>query len=356
MIFRRSYFLILISAFPLLLSFYSQQWKGTIKQDKGVEIIENPSLPIFEETILELMPDFIIPCDDKKAGYLFFEITDIAVDQRRFIYIYDRKASTIFIFNEQGIFVRKIGRSGSGPGELDGVSEIEVANHHLYALGSAGMRIHVFDEAGTYKNTLKTPGTLSSLRANETGLFFARLFDRQFYSIIHFGPDKNILRSFGKENWEKPRFWQNILSYEISPIGDVIVGDSSDYKLFVFTIDGRHKKTITKKFEPIKIPNSELNYLKNKNAGLFEIPTYYDPFWLLFVDDEGRIIVNTHIFLAGPEKAFYDLFSPEGKYLSTFSLDYYKKLIWKGNHLYAVSEDNEGFPIVKVFKVRWKTE
>jgi|GEM_PF-3761234 len=280
----------------------------------------------------------------------------MAIDENGFTYLYDRKGSAVFVFNDQGKYIRKIGRAGSGPGELDGVSEIEVAHHHLYALGSAGMRIHVFDEAGIYKNTLKTPGTLSSLRVNETGLFFARLFDRQSYRIIHFGPDKNILRSFGKENWEKPRFWQNILSYEISPTGDVIVGDSSNYKFFVYSVDGRQKKTITKNIRPIKIPISELNYLKNKNAGLFEIPIYYDPFWLLFVDDEGRIIVNTHIFLAGPEKAFYDLFSPEGKYLSSFSLDYYKKLIWKGNHLYAVSEDYEGFPIVKVFKVRWKTE
>ncbi|MBN1938096.1 MAG: 6-bladed beta-propeller, partial [Candidatus Aminicenantes bacterium] len=285
--------LLLLMADSGVFPFARQQWEGAIKRENGIEIIENPSVPIFNESILELMPEFVIGCDDKKAGYVILEITDMAIDESGFIYLYDRKGAAIFVFNEQGNYIRKFGRAGTGPGELDGVSEIEVADRHLFALGSAGFRIHVFKDDGIYENTILTPGTLSGLRVDKKKRFFAKRFTQKIYQIIQFGMDSTISHSYQKKAWEEPRFWQNLMSYELFPNGDIIAGESSDYKLSVYDLDGRHKKTITKKYNPIKLPIPEIEYLQKKNTGLFKIPVNYDPFWSIFLDDDGRIIVNT---------------------------------------------------------------
>jgi hypothetical protein len=341
---------------PFFLHSTPQQWEGKIKTENGVVIVENPAKPIASDNSLELSPEFVIPGNDKMGAYSLVRVNDMAVDENGVIYLYDRKESSIFIFNTQGKFLRKFGRAGLGPGELDGVSEIEVFGRRLFALAAMTYRVHIFEIDGTYLESLTIPTPLNSLHIDKEGRFFAELFSRQIYSIVQCDSEMKVKTTYADKKWEAPRFWQFLISYTLSPEGDIIVGTSSGYGLDVYENNGRLKKTIHKNSKPIPLPKAEVKYLENMKASFFAIPTTYDPFYNLYSDDQGRIIINTHTFLAGPKTAFYDVFSSEGKFFANFELPYYSQLIWKNGRLYVVDEDDEGYPLVRVFKVRWKTE
>jgi len=52
------------------------------------------------------------------------------------------------------------------------------------------------------------------------------------------------------------------------------------------------------------------------------------------------------------EEDYYDVFDSEGKYIVRISLKY-TPLVWKNKKLYMIEEDEEGFQIVKRYKVTW---
>ena len=83
-------------------------------------------------------------------------------------------------------------------------------------------------------------------------------------------------------------------------------------------------------------------------------PEYYEPFYRFYIDEEGRIIVNTHYRLVGDKENAFDILSPEGKFLATIQLKYFSTCLWANKRLYAVEEDEGGFPVVKVYRVIWK--
>ena len=50
---------------------------------------------------------------------IFNKIVDIAVDSQNDMYILDSKEKVLYKFSEEGMFQKKIGRQGQGPGEFE---------------------------------------------------------------------------------------------------------------------------------------------------------------------------------------------------------------------------------------------
>jgi hypothetical protein len=238
-----------------------------------------------------------------------------------------------------------------GPGELSGVSEIEIANDYLYALSTIGRRMHIFSIEGDFKKSVILPGALSQLRVDHFKNIYGILYLGQTYEMVEF--DKNIQnkKTYNSRKWEEPRLFQALMTFDLSINGDIIVGNPSDYEYYIYNPRENEKKLIKKLHKPIRIP--ELDIERYKTSG-WKIPEYYEAYYRIYADDNGKIIVNTRTSLNGQAKNFYDLFENDGKYLSSFAIDAYKNLIWKRDHLYAIDEDKEGNQIVRVFKIRWK--
>lgn len=87
-------------------------------------------------------------------------------------------------------------------------------------------------------------------------------------------------------------------------------------------------------------------------------PKYCPAFRNLSVDEEGRIFVGTYEKMEDKlHYYFFDVFDVEGRYIAKVSVelkDYRYPLLWKNKKLYIIDETEEGFQLIKKYKVTWK--
>jgi hypothetical protein len=328
-----------------------QTWKGTSRSEAGVTIVENPAKPIYEENILELIPEFIIPGDDKNGQYTLFRIGDVSVDDQGRIYVLDIRDFSVKVFDDHGRYLRNIGRSGIGPGELDSCYEIEVASDSLYALSTGSRRIHIFRLNGQYQKSLQAPAFLSQIRVDRGGNIFGIEHNPPLDKIVYCDSNFKIDKTYAsRKPWNQILF-TSWLSFDLGMNGDIVVGNPSDYEFFVYGRSGELKKIIKKKSDPIRIPDEDI---KRYRASVERLPKYFEAYYRVFADDQGHFLVNTHYFLSAGNKAFFDVFDEGGKYLSSFDLKNNLHILWKNGRLYTADEDKDGLPVVRVFKALWK--
>jgi len=89
--------------------------------------------------------------------------------------------------------------------------------------------------------------------------------------------------------------------------------------------------------------------------------THFPPFDLFFPDDEGRLFVKTYEKLEASGKYSVDVFDNEGRFLTRTALKVgheialnQDKYLIKGGRLYASEYNEEGFPVLKKYKIIWK--
>ena len=98
------------------------------------------------------------------------------------------------------------------------------------------------------------------------------------------------------------------------------------------------------------------NFSKNNQNFRQRFPSF-DQF---FTDDEGHLFVKTYVKLKGTDKYITDVFDPEGRYLcqtalkvgDEISLDQ-DKFVIKDNMLYSGETDEDGFPVLKRYRITW---
>lgn len=102
-----------------------------------------------EEWTLELRSDVVIGGQSADAQSAFYEPTDLGVDGRGRVYVLDSGNSRVQVFEPDGAYLRTLGRSGEGPGDLrrpeglwvypDGeVVVADTGNRRLQPYGASG--------------------------------------------------------------------------------------------------------------------------------------------------------------------------------------------------------------------------
>jgi len=94
-------------------------WKGTIETIDGVTVVKNPIEPIYPEEVLIIEEELSIGYDEEDENYMFTYISHICVDGNGRIYVLDRRESHVKLFDQNGLYIRTIGRQGQGPGEFN---------------------------------------------------------------------------------------------------------------------------------------------------------------------------------------------------------------------------------------------
>jgi hypothetical protein len=128
-------------------------WAGTIETlDSGVMLITSPAEGVwnagdawrFEEV-------FRVGVVEGEASELFGEIVAVEMDESGRVFILDRQAREIRVFDEKGQFVRVIGGPGQGPGEFsDPVGLGWGAEGELWVVDQRASRYLAFDSAGAF--------------------------------------------------------------------------------------------------------------------------------------------------------------------------------------------------------------
>lgn len=97
----------------------------------------------------------------------------MSADSSGRIYVSDVKANEVLIFNKDGSFVRKIGRTGQGPGEFNMVGRALMTSRGLAVLDRSNARIQYFDDRGRFVDSIKLTKSYGDMAIGSDGTVFA---------------------------------------------------------------------------------------------------------------------------------------------------------------------------------------
>jgi len=98
---------------------------------------------------------------------VFGRVVDLAADDERNVYVLDDRAGEVRVFSPAGEYMRTLGRSGSGPGELNRPSHIDVRGGVVTVLNPGG-RSSSFTLTGELVASETLPfGSLSAARVDD---------------------------------------------------------------------------------------------------------------------------------------------------------------------------------------------
>ncbi|WP_419166619.1 6-bladed beta-propeller [Candidatus Palauibacter sp.] len=99
----------------------------------------------------------------------FEEVGDIEADAEGNMYILDRGARSVAIFDREGRFRLAIGREGEGPGEFVSPHRLAWNGEDLAVLDRQALRISVFDRSGALRDTWTDPLWTSVFELSSVG-------------------------------------------------------------------------------------------------------------------------------------------------------------------------------------------
>ena len=342
------------------------EWKGSIAEVDGVTIVKNPKEPMYSESVVSLKEELSIGEAEGRKEYMFSQIRNIAVDDEENIYVLDRKEFHIKVFDKDGEYLRTFGEKGQGPGEFNRPSSILITPQNEIMVADSRV-LHFFTLQGEF---------IKSLSAAKIQFFGRTSMDSQSsiyamtatinmekgistYELKKFDSNLNFLNTVasipGPKAGEPFDPFIPVFFWKIYENDNIIYGYQKNYELLVFNPKGKLIKKIVKEHTPLKITEEE----KEKSPGdslpplKYALSQFHTAFFTFSLDDEARIIVQTWEKTEDRERYYYDVFDPEGKYIAKISFKF-RPQIWKKHKLYTIEEDEEGFQMVKRYKVAWK--
>ncbi len=126
------------------------------------------------------------------------------------ICINDQKAHQIFMFNEQGKFIKKIGREGQGPGEFGNPFSMAVTSESLLVGDNSHRRIQIFDFEGNYLQGIKVRNSYLDMEISQNGLIYAVPLRRSYESLLInvINSQGRSVNSFGRLRFGDESNWQ----------------------------------------------------------------------------------------------------------------------------------------------------
>jgi len=190
---------LLVVGLGLMMGCSHPEMTYSTEENDGVTFIKNLKL---EYSDLKLIPELIF--GDEESDVYFSRISQVLQLSNDEILVLDSDQNQIFVFDNQGDFLRKIGRKGQGPGELNNPFGIVETNDNFLIVADTGnARIESFDFKGNYLNSelvqedspgrmfISKDGTIYNHNATgrfgwkETSLF--KSYNNKFKRIGEFG-------------------------------------------------------------------------------------------------------------------------------------------------------------------------
>jgi hypothetical protein len=370
-------FALMIVSSLAFLSFSGQRqakWLGTKEDVDGVTVVKNPKQPMYRENVCTIKQDLSEGQAEGQEEYMFGGIASLAVDDSGEIYVADWRAMQIRVFDQDGKFLRTIGRQGQGPGEFTGIQSIQITPHkELMLHDHVQKKLVFFSLAGQFLrskyfsislgiNGRLNPHSPLYCDSRETCYIVTIVFEKGLRAHLEFlkikgdlnyvtmarTPDHDATRSIA-------RFGLTELYCQLMGKDHVLMGYSKNYELQIFNSEGKVIKKILRDYDPVPVSEEEKNeeqkrYEPDKKV---EFPRYHFPMSFLAADDEGRIFVRTWEKPADGKGYFFDIFDSEGRYFGRIPLEFKPEIIKKGK-IYSIETDEAGYNYVRRYKITWK--
>jgi len=338
-------------------------WRGTIEERGGVIIVKNPKEPLYDNQKISFEENLLL--GDSKQGdeYLFNVVVYVVVDDRGRIYVADSNENHIKIFDKEGKYLKTFGRKGQAPGEFDYIYKLQISpQKELVVYDGYRKSLSFFTLEGHF---IRSISILKSHPYNfrvdsKNNIYIHSIYmnmdsKTEIHAISFYDSDMNFVTEVAKtapRDWSIP-FLPGIW-WTLDDRDNLLYGFNKSYELLLLGPDGKLKMKIAKDFEPVEVPKEEREKrIKNMRIEKVKnIPRIYPAYnWFIF-DDEGRVIIKTWKRGEKDNEFFYDIFSSEGKYIFNILLKG-RPIVWKNNNLYSIEEDEEGYDVVKRYKITW---
>jgi hypothetical protein len=359
-------FVILIGISGVLASQQARHpgWKGTITDESGIQVVRNPSEPLYGEFSFDLKEDFRLGGDPEKEAYYFPKGAVLSVGQEGDLLVADYGNRRVQMFDNEGVYIRTIGRQGQGPGEymFPGGAHFD-ADGNIWVDG--GRQIVVFSKDGNFvRNVPLITRTLMRKILRPGGSLIGTLqpqlaSDGPKLELVKIEADGKASRTIAEFRNELSQAKEAIAFHHYSTwivfasvsADAVAYGFSGDYKIFFADSEGKVSLILTKAEKLQAISDAEKDETREKGLffqagsnqkgmGVF-FPDHRPCFAQFLADDAGRLyVLRVKSILDKDALTSVDVFSREGIYLY--------RMVWtvrpaaiRSGYLYDVREDPE---------------
>jgi len=339
------------------------EWQGTIEVVDGVTVVKNPKEPMYGEDVFSLEEELSIGVAEGAEEYMFLNAREVVVDNRERIFVSDLRGVHIKVFDKFGNYITTIGRQGQGPGEFGRITNIQItAGNELMVYERMGFKLTFFSLDGDYIRTVLLKGIQAFwIRENSKGNYFESTVEfqgqygtntfRVATEVKEYGSDLAFIKTIAKDRFRNANVPLRHDMLARFPSFDLIIcGYKDSYEFQIINLEGEIVRKVSRDYSPIEISEEEKTkrHLPKSN----ELPKYFPAFQDFSVDEEGRIYVQLFERQMDGDKFYYDVFGPEGKYVAKVRLNALPQY-WKNSKMYSIEVDEEGFQVVKRYKVTW---
>lgn len=381
-------------------------WQGTVRDSAGVFLVENPAVGVWGRGEVPVVREVLrIGRVEGEAEYQFGEIGGVNVDNAGVIYVGERQAREIRVYDREGRFLRRIGRPGSGPGELGagGTSVFFGPGDTLIVPDPGQRRVNIFLRDGSFVRSYPLSATEGVSRrwapAPDSGLL-QQLRQLSLPGREDTGPDIVVRRGwagvildtvlvlppvvglrFGGGGAPTMTLFEPEPVWGVAGDGRLFFAVNSEYRIEVRSLTGELLRVIRKEFEPRRVDAADRRLLFDHISERFErqgippaalvallqgieIADHYPAFaglmegpagtlWVQQIQTARRVAAGSGTFtpaeLGAPE---WDAFDREGRFLGVVTLPpRFQPQVVHGNRIYGVARDELDVPYVMVVEM-----
>jgi len=321
----------------------------------GIKVVINPKYPRDGVWTLQLEEELSIG-DEMSENYLFDSPGEIRVGEGGKIYVSDWGVTNVRGFDEDGQYIRTIGRKGQGPGEFETIRFCLSSDGKTYFMDVVNSRISILDAEGNFISSFKalnlSTGHFPIYSDKDNNIYFSREFRREkdrYRMTIHrcnpsgeellnygeFLGDRLILHERDGKMMQSRRSVSPITVWIVTHDGRLYAGYSGTYRINVYEPNGSLSFKFGREYDPIA--DTE-NWLSGTSDFL---PAFYRN-WQF--DDDGNLWIEL-LRTIGQEEIVYDVFSPEGIYMNQFRVEH-RIFCIKDGKAYCIVHSEQGLPLI----------
>ena len=338
-------------------------WRGTISEENGVTIIKNPAKPMYTEQVLTLAKELTVGGAGTGGDAAFSSLEGFDIDEDENIFILSAKDAAVFVYDRSGMFMRKFGRRGQGPGELLTPAAISIRADRVM-ISDLARKISFFSLSGDFINSFSVGqylllGTSLDARGNIYGLEAGMSGDNPAFKLLKFDQEMKLKGELARYLVPEPQKgldpFMSSPFFQIGPDNTVIFSRPESYIFEYYDDNGKLIRQVKKAYKPVRITDEEKNEMKQKLPSHQGSRFAYHPGCGIFVcNDQGWLLVQTFEKSAAGYYIF-DVFDEQGRFLTRIPLPGEPK-IWKKSKLYCREEDEAGFQLLIRYSLKSKLE
>jgi hypothetical protein len=297
-------------------------------------VIVNPAQPLNLKAGRVVTLKETMRIQDTGEGFYFREVWDIKVAPDRTLFIKDVE-DQVLQFDPRGKFIRSLMKKGSGPGELNEISEIFLTKDHVYLQGLPP-KILGFDWQGNLigetsllrLDSLKLrllsvgPEGYTLLKIGRPDLSKGVGWKESPREIIGISTDGHSVKAVGNfpiavfvQQGSEGISWSTFRDLRAVPLNEntLVVSQTFEYELKTIDLQTgvvlrRFKRPYIRR--PLNYPGGTAN---------LDLPKYWPDIFAIHAV-EGRIWVQTSTIDA-KKGILFDIFEPDGRYVDYFYLN-----------------------------------